>query len=91
MAAAGDLAREAVLQFWAVIGFGFSLTQTPNGQVIIRFAREADQGAVCAAQSKLSNVGWLVTCPLLGWIGAGVVAVVRLWPLNDPSAFEHSH
>ena len=56
---------------WAMIGFGFSLTQTPIGRIINRSAREADRGAVFAAQFALSHACWLVTYPLAGWIGAG--------------------
>jgi MFS family permease len=56
---------------WALIGFGFSLTQTPIGRIISRSAREADRGAVFAAQFALSHACWLVTYPLAGWIGAG--------------------
>lgn len=65
----GSLA--ALIALWAVIGFGFSLTQTPIGRIINRSAREADRGAVFAAQFALSHACWLVTYPLAGWIGAG--------------------
>lgn len=60
----------ALLVLWAVIGFGFSLTQTPIGRIINRSAQEADRGAVFAAQFALSHACWLVTYPLAGWIGA---------------------
>lgn len=60
----------ALMALWAVIGFGFSLTQTPIGRIINRSAREADRGAVFAAQFALSHAFWLVTYPLAGWIGA---------------------
>lgn len=61
----------ALISLWAVIGFGFSLTQTPIGRIINRSAREADRGAVFAAQFALSHACWLVTYPLAGWVGAG--------------------
>ena len=61
-----------LIALWAVIGFGFSLTQTPIGRIINRSAREADRGAVFAAQFALSHACWLVTYPLAGWVGAGV-------------------
>lgn len=61
----------ALIALWVVIGFGFSLTQTPIGRIINRSAREADRGAVFAAQFALSHACWLVTYPLAGWIGAG--------------------
>jgi MFS family permease len=60
-----------LIALWAVIGFGFSLTQTPIGRIINRSAREGDRGAVFAAQFALSHACWLVTYPLAGWIGAG--------------------
>lgn len=65
----GNLA--ALIALWALIGFGFSLTQTPIGRIINRSAREADRGAVFAAQFALSHACWLVTYPLAGWVGAG--------------------
>lgn len=65
----GSLA--ALIVLWAVIGFGFSLTQTPIGRIVNRSAQPADRGAVFAAQFALSHACWLVTYPLAGWIGAG--------------------
>jgi MFS family permease len=61
----------SLILLWGLIGFGFSLTQTPIGRIINRSAREADRGAVFAAQFALSHACWLVTYPLAGWIGAG--------------------
>ena len=74
-------ALPCLLALWAVIGFGFSLTQTPIGRIINRSARETDRGAVFAAQFALSHACWLVTYPLAGWIGAGAglsVAAITL-------------
>jgi len=65
----GNLA--SLITLWAMIGFGFSLTQTPIGRILNRSAREADRGAVFAAQFALSHACWLVTYPLAGWVGAG--------------------
>jgi len=59
-----------LIALWAVLGFGFSLTQTPIGRIVNRSAHEADRGAVFAAQFALSHACWLVTYPLAGWIGA---------------------
>ncbi len=61
----------SLITLWSLIGFGFSLTQTPIGRIINRSAREADRGAVFAAQFALSHACWLVTYPLAGWVGAG--------------------
>ncbi|NUB43425.1 MFS transporter [Fertoebacter nigrum] len=60
-----------LVALWALIGFGFSLTQAPIGRIINRSARKTDRGAVFAAQFALSHACWLVTYPLAGWIGAG--------------------
>ena len=60
----------SLIALWALIGFGFSLTQTPIGRIINRCAREADRGAVFAAQFALSHACWLVTYPVAGWVGA---------------------
>jgi MFS family permease len=65
-----DLAGMTAL--WGVVGFGFSLTQTPIGRILNRSAGEADRGAVFAAQFALSHACWLITYPLAGWIGAAV-------------------
>jgi MFS family permease len=65
----GSLA--ALIALWSLIGFGFSLTQTPIGRIINRSAREADRGGVFAAQFALSHACWLVAYPLAGWLGAG--------------------
>lgn len=60
----------SLIALWALIGFGFSLTQTPIGRIVNRSAREADRGAVFAAQFALSHACWLVTYPLAGWVEA---------------------
>ena len=59
-----------LMALWAVIGFGFSCTQTPIGRILNRSAREQDRPAVFAAQFALSHACWLVTYPLAGWLGA---------------------
>jgi predicted MFS family arabinose efflux permease len=81
----GSLAMLIVL--WALIGFGFSLTQTPIGRIINRSARDVDRGAVFAAQFALSHACWLVTYPLAGWIGAGAGLGVAALVLASIGAF----
>lgn len=61
----------ALMLLWSLIGFGFSLTQTPIGRILNRSAQPQDRPAVFAAQFALSHACWLVTYPLAGWIGAG--------------------
>ncbi len=66
----GSLAVLAPL--WLLIGFGYSLTQTPTGRLLRRSAQPEDRPALFAAQFALSHVCWLIAYPLAGWLGAGV-------------------
>jgi len=59
-----------LMLLWAIVGFGFSFTQTPIGRILNRSSREQDRPAVFAAQFALSHAAWLVTYPLAGWLGA---------------------
>lgn len=102
----GNLAT--LLVVWAVVGFGFSLTQTPIGRILNRSARHEDRPAVFAAQFALSHAAWLVTYPLAGWAGSAfglpaaaiilaavggvsLIAVMLLWPSQDPADIVHVH
>lgn len=60
----------ALLALWAVLGFGYSLTQTPAGRLLRRSAHPEDRPAIFAAQFALSHACWLLTYPLAGWMGA---------------------
>jgi MFS family permease len=64
----GSLA--ALMALWAVLGFGYSLTQTPSGRLLRRSAQPADRPAIFAAQFALSHACWLLTYPLAGRFGA---------------------
>jgi MFS family permease len=55
---------------WLILGFGYSLTQTPTGRLLRRSAQPEDRPAIFAAQFALSHACWLVTYPLAGWAGA---------------------
>lgn len=105
-ALAGSLS--GLLALWAVVGFGFSLTQTPIGRILNRSARPEDRPAVFAAQFALSHAAWLITYPLAGWAGSAfglpaaamilaavgavaLVAVMLLWPSQDPADIPHDH
>ncbi len=59
-----------VLPVWAVMGFGFSLSQMPIGRLLVRSAHPPDRPALYAAQFALSHACWLVCYPLAGWVGA---------------------
>ncbi len=59
-----------LMALWLVIGFGYSLTQTPTGRLLRRSAQPEDRPAVFAAQFALSHACWLLTYPLAGRFGA---------------------
>ncbi|ODT65221.1 MAG: MFS transporter [Pelagibacterium sp. SCN 63-23] len=59
-----------LLMLWAVLGIGYSITQTPSGRLIRRSSRPEDRPALFAAQFALSHAMWLITYPLAGWLGA---------------------
>lgn len=59
-----------LLPLWVVIGFGYSLTQTPGGRLLRRSVHAEDRPALFAAQFALSHACWLLTYPLAGRLGA---------------------
>jgi MFS family permease len=61
-----------LMALWLVLGFGYSLTQTPTGRLLRRSAQPEDRPAIFAAQFALSHACWLVTYPLAGRFGAGL-------------------
>lgn len=61
-----------LLATWALLGIGYSATQTPSGRLLRRSAHAEDQPAVFAAQFALSHACWLATYPLAGWLGASL-------------------
>ncbi len=54
---------------WALIGFGMSLITTSSGLIIRSSSSEQDRPAIFAAQFSLSHACWLLTYPLVGWLG----------------------
>ena len=61
-----------LLATWALLGVGYSATQTPSGRLLRRSAHAEDRPAVFAAQFALSHACWLITYPLAGWLGAAL-------------------
>ncbi|MBW3095855.1 MFS transporter [Pseudohoeflea coraliihabitans] len=59
-----------LLVLWAVVGAAYSAALTPSGRLLRRSAHPEDRPAVFAAQFALSHAGWLITYPLVGWLGA---------------------
>ncbi len=58
-----------LLVLWLVIGFGYSVAQTPSGRLLRRSAHPEDRPAIFAAQFALSHACWLLCYPLAGWLG----------------------
>ncbi|HPE58746.1 MAG TPA: MFS transporter [Thiolinea sp.] len=61
-----------LLPLWFVIGFGYSVAQTPSGRLLRRSAHAGDRPAIFAAQFALSHACWLIAYPLAGRFGAGM-------------------
>lgn len=76
------LAWPILLAGWAILGGGYSALVTPTGRLLRRSAREADRPSLFAAQFSLSHAGWLLTYPLVGWLGAGMGLNAALWAMS---------
>ncbi|GHD98508.1 major facilitator transporter [Defluviimonas sp. 20V17] len=61
-----------LMALWAVLGFGYGLTQTPTGLLLRRSAQPEDRPAVFAAQFALSHACWLLAYPMAGRFGAAI-------------------
>jgi len=59
-----------LLAVWALLGLGNGLVLTPSGRLLRRSAHPGDRPALFAAQFALSHACWLLTYPLVGWLGA---------------------
>ncbi|GHG35269.1 MFS transporter [Paracoccus aerius] len=60
----------ALLALWLVLGFGYSVAQTPSGRLLRRSAHPEDRPAIFAAQFALSHACWLICYPMAGQLGA---------------------
>ncbi|WP_240675468.1 MFS transporter [Cellulomonas endophytica] len=73
-------AAVAVAALWVAVGAGWSAAETPVPRILRRHVADTDLPAVLAAQFSLSHACWLVTYPLVGWLGTvlglGAVALV---------------
>lgn len=58
-----------LLAIWFVIGFGWSLVQTPAGRVVTRSSAARDRDSYFSAQFALSHACWLIAYPLAGQAG----------------------
>ena len=55
---------------WALLGVGYSLSQTPGGRLLRRSSTAEDRPALFAAQFALLHAGWPITYSIAGWLGA---------------------
>ena len=58
---------EGLLVLWLIIGFGYSIAQTPSGRLLRRSSNEDNRPAVFAAHFALSHLCWLLAYPVAGW------------------------
>ncbi len=76
--AVGLLAGSSVSSFlwllpvWFFLGSAASLINTPTGRLLRRSSAEKDRPAYFAAQFSLSHACWLITYPLVGFLGASI-------------------
>ncbi|EOT7494213.1 MFS transporter [Enterobacter hormaechei] len=61
-----------LLPLWLVIGFGYSVAQTPSGRLLRRSAHAEDRPAIFAAHFALSHACRLICYPLAGRFGAAM-------------------
>lgn len=76
-----------LLVVWAITGAGYAALVTPSGRLLRRSANDADRPALFAAQFSLSHACWLLTYPLVGWLGAGVGLNAAVWVMAGVAAF----
>ncbi len=55
---------------WLLLGMSYSAILTPSGRLLRRSSNEDGRPALFAAQFALSHACWLITYPLVGWLGA---------------------
>ncbi|MGN7503694.1 MAG: MFS transporter [Alphaproteobacteria bacterium] len=62
----------SLLPVWFMLGCSASLINTPSGRLLRRSSSEKNRPAYFAAQFSLSHGCWLITYPLVGWLGASI-------------------
>lgn len=61
-----------LLPVWGFLGASAALINTPTGRLLRRSSTEKDRPAYFAAQFSLSHACWLITYPLVGWLGVSL-------------------
>lgn len=64
---------------WVLLGGSYAALVTPGGRLLKRSSRDEDRPALFSAQFSLSHACWLLTYPLVGWLGAHSGMEVALW------------
>ncbi len=71
-----------LLPVWFLLGSAASLINTPTGRLLRRSSAEQDRPAYFAAQFSLSHACWLITYPLVGFLGASIGITVTFYILT---------
>ena len=66
---------------WVLLGGCYAALVTPGGRLLKRSSAEEDRPALFSAQFSLSHACWLLTYPLVGWLGAQAGIGVALWTM----------
>jgi MFS family permease len=76
-----------LLGTWALLGIAYAGIVTPGGRLLRRSASASDRPALFAAQFSLSHACWLLTYPLVGWLGARAGIPAAMWTMAAIAAF----
>ncbi|HSW11753.1 MAG TPA: MFS transporter [Solimonas sp.] len=68
-----------LLAGWLLLGTSYAALVTPGGRLLRRSSQEEDRPALFSAQFSLSHACWLLTYPLVGWLGAQLGIGTALW------------
>lgn len=66
---------------WTLLGIAYASIVTPGGRLLRRSADIGNRPALFAAQFSLSHACWLLTYPLVGWLGATAGIPAALWTM----------
>jgi hypothetical protein len=70
-----------------LLGIAYAGIVTPGGRLLRRSASASDRPALFAAQFSLSHACWLLTYPLVGWLGARAGIPAAMWTMAAIAAF----
>ncbi len=70
-----------LLVVWPLLGAGYAALVTPAGRLLQRSTTDADRPGLFTAQFSLSHLCWLLTYPLVGWVGARFGMAPAMWSM----------